>query len=152
MSEQAKYNTRDVAAFLQTKGLTDVQVSAFVGNFIYESGYTMDPEKHQGRGTAHGIAQWDDGRRDQLVKFAQDRGADPWTLPIQKDFIWHELGPDRSNGGGGKHNVLQELNGVNDINRAAFLVRRDYEQPDERYANDPKRQEAARWVYWRVLR
>ena len=141
MSQEAKMNVLSVCSYLQEKGLTGVQSSAFVGNFIWESGYSMDPAKQQVHGTARGIAQWDGGRLKGLEDYAAGRSQSPWTLSVQQDFVWHEIGS-----GGSESRVMRSLTGVTDIDRATEIVMQQYERPYAPTANLGARQEAARWV------
>lgn len=80
------------------KGLTPVQSAAIVGNLLTESAYTLDPKIVQGDGgPGRGIAQWTVTERWQtLLKFATDKKADPLTLGLQLDFLWHELNTTES--------------------------------------------------------
>jgi hypothetical protein len=141
MSREAKLNVLSVCGYLQKNGLSGVHSSAFVGNFIWESGYSMDPAKQQVHGSARGIAQWDGGRLKGLEDYAAGKGQSAWTLSIQQDFVWHEIGPD-----GSESRVMRSLTGVNDIDRATDIVMQQYERPYAATANLGARQEAARWV------
>jgi len=81
--------------FFFNKGLTPVQAAAIVGNLLTESGGALDPAvKQGGGGPGRGIAQWTVNERWQdLLDFAgkQNPPANPITLGLQLDFLWHEL-------------------------------------------------------------
>ncbi|WRM43544.1 hypothetical protein [Staphylococcus phage LY01] len=92
--------------FLTGKGLSEEQVAGILGNFEHESGNR--PDRVQGdvafdeakanssiSGYGIGIAQWDNVRRQGLMKYAKKQGKKWSDLDLQLDYLWYELqGPE----------------------------------------------------------
>lgn len=76
--------------FFVSKGLTEEQSAGIVGNLMRESGPDLD-YTYDNFDTGVGIAQWIQGRADNLVAFAEATGRDYLTLEVQLEFIWFEL-------------------------------------------------------------
>lgn len=75
--------------FLVSRGLSDFQAAAVVGNLQQESAFnTRAFNSSEG---SYGIAQWRLNRWQNLLAFAQTSGRDPWQLETQLDFLWNEL-------------------------------------------------------------
>jgi hypothetical protein len=75
-----KENEEKIFRWLVAKGLTNVQAAGVVGNMAAESGF--NPARNQGDvlgAHAWGLAQWDFGRRDSLVKAVK---ANAVTAPL----------------------------------------------------------------------
>lgn len=69
--------------FLISKGLTELSVSAIMGNIQAESGF--DPSLIEaGNGIGFGLCQWSFGRRTQLEAYGTD-------FNHQLNFLWSEL-------------------------------------------------------------
>ena len=65
--------------------------AAFVGNFIHESGHTLDPKARPPREPAVGIAQWN-SRQPELKAFANSiPGANYLNFSVQLAFVVYEL-------------------------------------------------------------
>jgi hypothetical protein len=89
-------NDKTACDYFVNKGLTNFQAAGIVGNLDQESG--VDPSAVQyGGGPGRGIAQWSVGGRwdtdsnDNAVAYANQHGANVWSLQLQLDFIWYEL-------------------------------------------------------------
>ena len=89
-------NERSAFTFFVSKGLSDEQAAAIVGNLDQES--NVNPSSVQlGGGPGRGIAQWSVGarwnatRNDNVAWFAARQGASVHALDLQLAFIWYEL-------------------------------------------------------------
>jgi hypothetical protein len=87
-------NPKTAFNFFVSKGLTEIQAAAIVGNLMQES--NVMPTAVQPGGVGRGIAQWSVGGRfnsgsKSLTAFADARGVSKWALTTQLDFIWYEL-------------------------------------------------------------
>src|SRR5260370_42695916 len=89
-------NDKRAYDYFATKGLTNFQAAAVVGNLDQESG--VDPTISQfGGGPGRGIAQWSAGARwdktsgDNLGADAAMQGLPTKSLAVQLDFLWAEL-------------------------------------------------------------
>jgi len=85
--------TSTAFTFLKEKRLDDREVSAIIGNLRQES--NLNPKALNESSGAYGIAQWADGRKDQLLQnsfysgdFVDDAKIE---LDIQLEFLWSEL-------------------------------------------------------------
>lgn len=111
---------------LMRKGYTEEEAIAIVANVDIETGGTYDPstkqrgvgnpedwwkETNSGRGT--GIIQWDD-RRNNLKKFAEEKGKSWDDLQTQIDFLDHELKTSEKYG----WNKVQKIEDVVDKTKA----------------------------------
>jgi hypothetical protein len=95
-SKTAFANDQTAYDYFRTKGFTNFQAAAIVGNLDQESG--IDPNiSQQNGGPGRGIAQWSAGGRwdsdqgDNVVAFATQKGQSPYSLSLQLDFIMYEL-------------------------------------------------------------
>lgn len=111
--------------FFVEKGLTPAQSAGIVGNLSAESG--VDPAIQQiGGGPGRGLAQWQVGGRwdtspnDNVLDYAEQRGASPISLQLQLDFIWYELTTFPSYG-------LEELQATTTARAAAISFMTDFE-------------------------
>lgn len=78
-----------VATFFREKGLGDVQIAAIMGNMYGESG--MHAGSEEGGGTnanGIGLCQWTNGRRTNLVNYANSVGKSWTDVGVQLDFFW----------------------------------------------------------------
>jgi hypothetical protein len=91
LGEASELRGRTIYLFFLNKGLSPVEAAAFVGNFLVESGWALDP-KRLTTGDYRGIAQWSASDRWQnLLDWAKPKGLNPISLQTQLDFAWHEL-------------------------------------------------------------
>jgi hypothetical protein len=95
---EAELSNNEHSAYLyfKSKGLSNFQAAAIVGNLIQES--SVEPGAVQyGGGPGRGIAQWSVGGRwdhdsgDNMVWYAEKHGLNRWALEAQLDFVWYEL-------------------------------------------------------------
>ena len=77
-----------LARQLMSRGFSDIEAAAIVGNMWAES--TFKPTAKNSIG-AFGLLQWLGARKKELIKFAKSRGAKPGNLSTQLDFIKYEL-------------------------------------------------------------
>ena len=118
------------------RSLSRTAAAALVGNFIYESFYTMSPTRQEDGGHAIGIAQWDD-----RIPLLQNTMGSYWdTLTGQMLFVLYELHTTED----GALDAINECGG--DLMCATVAARKFYERPDPPTANDPARIDAATWV------
>jgi hypothetical protein len=111
-------NPAQAFAFFRANELSPEQAAAMVGNFMRESGETIDT--HAGEGGSHqGIAQWDSGRWKSFIEWAGNK--DIWALTTQLEWSWEEL----SNGA--YKPVLVELKQQTTIPAAVKIVLDKYE-------------------------
>ena len=72
-----------------SQGFSRTGAAALLGNFIYESGHSLRPQRQQNgvpKDTGVGIAQWAPDRQANLKKTPY-----PWTLRGQAQFVIAEL-------------------------------------------------------------
>lgn len=135
-------NVEKAYNFFVSKGLTPVQAAGIVGNFWWES-HGVNPEIEQVPGSwgdmnpnefnhAVGIAQWDGGRRVEIINKASSAGKDAKDLAFQLDYSWTELT-------GNYAKVLKDLKGATTADDATMIFGRGYEAPDEKQAAWDKR-------------
>jgi hypothetical protein len=77
-----------LARQLMSRGFSDIEAAAIVGNMWAES--TFKPAAKNAIG-AFGLLQWLGPRKKELIKFAKSKGANPSNLSTQLDFIKYEL-------------------------------------------------------------
>src|SRR5262249_30331317 len=118
--------TNDKAAFdyFVGKGLTNFQAAGIVGNLDQESG--VNPNAVQQGGPGRGIAQWSAGGRwdtdsgDNAVAYAKQQGQSVYSLGLQLDFIWYELGKFSGYG-------LSKLKATTNVTDATVVFQTDFE-------------------------
>jgi len=95
-------NTEKVYNFFVAKGVEPAVSAAFTGNFLRETGGSMDPSITEGGslttpfavddGVGYGIAQWTfQTRKERLRDFADLTDGGVNSLKTQLDFVWYEL-------------------------------------------------------------
>jgi murein DD-endopeptidase MepM/ murein hydrolase activator NlpD len=80
----------DMKSWLVSQGLSENGAFGVVANLLAESG--LRTNANGDGGTSYGIAQWHLGRKENLFKFAKDKGLDPSSLEAQQQFLMQELG------------------------------------------------------------
>jgi hypothetical protein len=113
------------------KGLNAGAIAGIMGNLQQENDFSTADTTG-----GLGIAQWLDGRRSGLMKYAEGKGLSPTSLQAQLEWLWKEL----SSGSGGAS--LDKLNGMNASDSALYFSKA-FERPSEKYANNDKRMEYA---------
>lgn len=130
----------DVYNRYRQHGLSDVEAAALTGNIGAESSFSTTALSGDGYGS-RGLIQFTDGRlngENGLLKFAEDRGLDPWDWRTQIDFSVWELHNTESA-------ALEAMRAHPDATPAemARIVREKYERPDPAEARDNVRMEIA---------
>lgn len=95
--------------------------AGLVGNFMVESGPSLNSRAVGDGGAAFGIAQWND-RRPALFEFARKRGTNPDDLDTQIAFMHHELRTSEAA-------AWSKIRTARSAEEAAELVSRYYERP-----------------------
>lgn len=121
-------------------GLSDVEAAALTGNIGAESSFSTTALSGDGYGS-RGLIQFTDGRlngENGLLKFAEDRGLDPWDWRTQIDFSAWELHNTESA-------ALEAMRAHPDATPAemARIVREKYERPNPALARDDVRAQIA---------
>ena len=121
-------------------GLSDVEAAALTGNIGAESSFSTTALSGDGYGS-RGLIQFTDGRlngENGLLKFAEDRGLDPWDWRTQIDFSVWELHNTESA-------ALKAMRAHPDATPAemARIVREKYERPNPAVAHDDVRAQIA---------
>jgi N-acetylmuramoyl-L-alanine amidase len=95
-----KDNLQKSFNYFVSKGLSDLQSAAILGNLMVESSETLDPKIVEGgtrsetiiAGKGYGIAQWTSkGRQDGLKDMAAKQNKGVGDLGVQLDWLWKEL-------------------------------------------------------------
>lgn len=129
-------NMQKIFNFLLGKGLTAVQSSAIVGNFMQES--MLNPKAVNKSSGAYGVAQWLGPRLDNLKQYAASKGKPTDDLGVQLDFLWVELtGPEKAS--------LNAIKKENDLKQAVLTWENTFERADG--ANLTERYNYAKTVY-----
>jgi len=84
--------SKKIYSFLKSKGLSDNQVGAIMGNLKQES--NLDPNAKNPSSGAFGIAQWLGARKTGLDNFAKSKGKKSSDLDVQLDYLWKEMQSD----------------------------------------------------------
>jgi len=120
-----------VIDFFVGKGLSREQAAGIAGNIQAESAF--NPEAVGDSGKAFGLAQWRDGRRDNLNSWTEDNGYDVNSVDGQLEFLWWELNNS-------ERNALTKLKQTDTPSDAAYAFAKFYERPT---VINPERQSAA---------
>lgn len=130
----------DVYNRYRMNGLSDVEAAGMTGNIGAESSFSTTVTSGDGYGS-RGLVQFTGDRlngENGLLKFAENRGLDPWDWRTQIDFSVWEL-----------HNTenaaLEAMRAHPDATPAemAKIIREYYERPDPAVARDNVRAEIA---------
>lgn len=130
----------DIYNRYRQNGLSDVEAAGMTGNIGAESSFSTTVTSGDGYGS-RGLIQFTDGRlngENGLLKFAEDRGLDPWDWRTQVDFSVWELHNTESA-------ALEAMRAHPDATPAemARIIREKYERPDPAEARDNVRMEIA---------
>jgi len=113
-------NAKKALAFFKSKGWTDEQAAAIVGNLQQESGGNLDPGAVGDGGKAMGIAQWHADRR-ALFKQATGKDFSQSAFEDQLAFVdWELHNTERAAGAA--------LKNTKSLQEAAMVVDRQYER------------------------
>jgi hypothetical protein len=141
-------NLMEMKEFAGDPGAAEIVAAAFLGNFLVESNYWLDPNIKDGRGGL-GIAQWTESHRKAHLQDFRDAHPGLPEFEIQKQFAWYELThswPDVNYTG-----VLPALKGLS-LDAATEYIRHHYEQADPLQAHDDRRKDQAHWALWALWR
>jgi murein DD-endopeptidase MepM/ murein hydrolase activator NlpD len=75
--------------WLMSQGLSENGAFGVVANLMAES--SLNTGAVGDGGTSYGIAQWHLGRKENLLKFAKDKGLEPSSIEAQRQFLMEEL-------------------------------------------------------------
>lgn len=130
----------DIYNRYRQNGLSDVEAAAMTGNIGAESSFSTTVTSGDGYGS-RGLVQFTGDRLNGekgLLKFAENRGLDPWDWRTQVDFSVWELHNTESA-------ALEAMRARPDATPAemAKIIRETYERPDPAVANDALRAEIA---------
>nr|DAR11422.1 MAG TPA: Type I restriction enzyme Methylase [Caudoviricetes sp.] len=130
----------DVYNRYRMNGLSDVEAAGMTGNIGAESEFSTTVTSGDGYGS-RGLVQFTGDRlngENGLLKFAENRGLDPWDWRTQVDFSVWELHNTESA-------ALKEMRARPDATPAemAKIIREYYERPDPAVARDNVRAEIA---------
>lgn len=130
----------DVYNRYRMNGLSDVEAAGMTGNIGAESEFSTTVTSGDGYGS-RGLVQFTGDRlngENGLLKFAENRGLDPWDWRTQVDFSVWELHNTESA-------ALREMRARPDATPAemAKIIREYYERPDPAVARDNVRAEIA---------
>lgn len=107
---------------LLERGMTPVQATGFVSNFMVEASVSLNPRAVGDNGNAFGIAQWNGPRRRAYIEFARKQSKDVGDIDTQIDFLFHELDTSEA----GNWEIIQRASSAEE---AAFLVSKHFERP-----------------------
>lgn len=130
----------DIYNRYRQNGLSDVEAAGMTGNIGAESSFSTTVTSGDGYGS-RGLVQFTGDRLNGekgLLKFAENRGLDPWDWRTQVDFSVWELHNTESA-------ALEAMRARPDATPAemAKIIRETYERPDPAVANDAMRAEIA---------
>lgn len=130
----------DIYNRYRMNGLSDVEAAGMTGNIGAESSFSTTVTSGDGYGS-RGLVQFTGDRlngENGLLKFAENRGLDPWDWRTQVDFSVWELHNTESA-------ALEAMRARPDATPAemAKIIRETYERPDPAVANDAMRAEIA---------
>lgn len=125
-------------------GLSDVEAAALTGNIGAESSFSTTALSGDGYGS-RGLIQFTDSRlngENGLLKFAENRGLDPWDWRTQVDFSVWELHNTESA-------ALEAMRARPDATpeEMAVIVRQKYERPNPAVAHDDVRAQIAKETF-----
>lgn len=125
-------------------GLSDVEAAALTGNIGAESSFSTTALSGDGYGS-RGLIQFTDDRLNGekgLLKFAENRGLDPWDWRTQVDFSVWELHNTESA-------ALEAMRAHPDATpeKMAVIVRQKYERPNPAVAHDDVRAQIAKETF-----
>lgn len=121
-------------------GYTPEQAAGIVGNLIQESNLDTYARSKDGHNSV-GIGQWTDDREQALYAFAASAGRDPYDLETQIDFLIHELQTSEA------YANRRLLENSSTPSEAAMIFGREFERPNEEYANWENRTSKAETTY-----
>jgi len=119
---------------MKTLGISADAATGVVGNLMVESGLDTraegDKDPKTGKYTSYGIAQWHNGRWDELRAYAAKRHLDPWSITAQEGYLAQDI--TKTGDKWSKGTLLDELKkkGITEGNAAAYFMS-DFERPND---------------------
>ena len=134
----------DIYNRYRQNGLSDVEAAAMTGNIGAESSFSTTVTSGDGYGS-RGLVQFTGDRlngENGLLKFAENRGLDPWDWRTQVDFSVWELHNTESA-------ALKAMRARPDATpeEMAVIVRENYERPNPAVAHDDVRAQIAKETF-----
>ena len=134
----------DIYNRYRQNGLSDVEAAAMTGNIGAESSFSTTVTSGDGYGS-RGLVQFTGDRlngENGLLKFAENRGLDPWDWRTQVDFSVWELHNTESA-------ALEAMRARPDATpeEMAVIIRKNYERPDPTVAHDDVRAQIAKETF-----
>lgn len=134
----------DIYNRYRMNGLSDVEAAAMTGNIGAESSFSTTVTSGDGYGS-RGLVQFTGDRLNGekgLLKFAENRGLDPWDWRTQVDFSVWELHNTESA-------ALEAMRARPDATpeEMAVIIRKNYERPDPAVAHDDVRAQIAKETF-----
>ena len=134
----------DIYNRYRQNGLSDVEAAALTGNIGAESSFNTTVTSGDGYGS-RGLVQFTGDRlngENGLLKFAENRGLDPWDWRTQVDFSVWELHNTESA-------ALEAMRARPDATpeEMAVIIRKNYERPDPAVAHDDVRAQIAKETF-----
>lgn len=134
----------DIYNRYRQNGLSDVEAAAMTGNIGAESSFSTTVTSGDGYGS-RGLVQFTGDRlngENGLLKFAENRGLDPWDWRTQVDFSVWELHNTESA-------ALEAMRARPDATpeEMAVIIRKNYERPDPAVAHDDVRAQIAKETF-----
>lgn len=134
----------DIYNRYRQNGLSDVEAAAMTGNIGAESSFSTTVTSGDGYGS-RGLVQFTGDRLNGekgLLKFAENRGLDPWDWRTQVDFSVWELHNTESA-------ALEAMRARPDATpeEMAVIIRKNYERPDPAVAHDDVRAQIAKETF-----
>lgn len=125
-------NQQKVWNYLKSKGFSDEQAAAIMGNFAWESGdptfnKATSSEQVDGGG-GFGIAQWTGGRRTEITQAASNQGKNLIDLSFQLDYFYTEM-QTRTERDGGKTIEEDGFKKINNLEEATEYFMYNHERP-----------------------
>lgn len=112
---------------LQTRlGLTKAQASGMIGNFMQESGPSLNPKALNPASGAFGLAQWLGGRKDKFQDFAKKNYGGKFTDASNLAFLIHEVTEGDEQAGFKK--FKNDANAKKDPAKAAHVWEKEFER------------------------
>lgn len=143
-----KDNIEKAFNYFVSKGLSDLQAAAIIGNLMVESSATLDPKIIEGGargenmtvGTGYGIAQWTDKvRQDGLRAMAEKQNKSIGDLGVQLDWLWKELNSSEKA-------ALEDLRKQKSVESATLSFQNKFERPASKTASIQRRTDYAKKV------
>lgn len=134
----------DIYNRYRMNGLSDVEAAAMTGNIGAESSFSTTVTSGDDYGS-RGLVQFTGDRLNGekgLLKFAENRGLDPWDWRTQVDFSVWELHNTESA-------ALEAMRARPDATpeEMAVIIRKNYERPDPAVAHDDVRAQIAKETF-----